>query len=125
VKILFDHGTPAPLRHALKGHFVSTAYEAGWSELDNGALLSVAGNEFDVIVVDRPEHPAATEPRRTPAGDIGFTNNKLARNSNPSRRNLSRNRSIAARRLRRNEILTAIAYALIRSISASETSKLA
>jgi hypothetical protein len=50
VKILFDHGTPAPLRHALKGHSVSTAHEMGWSEVDNGKLLSVAELEFDVIV---------------------------------------------------------------------------
>jgi hypothetical protein len=50
VKILFDHGAPAPLRQALKGHSVSTAYEMGWSELDNGALLSAAETEFDVII---------------------------------------------------------------------------
>jgi predicted nuclease of predicted toxin-antitoxin system len=50
VKILFDHGTPAPLRHALKGHSVSTAHEMGWNEIDNGKLLSVAEIEFDVIV---------------------------------------------------------------------------
>jgi hypothetical protein len=38
VKILFDHGTPAPLRRALIGHVVSTTHEMGWSELDNGSL---------------------------------------------------------------------------------------
>jgi hypothetical protein len=50
VKILFDHGTPAPLRRALSGHFVSTAKEMGWSELDNGGLLSAAEIEFDAII---------------------------------------------------------------------------
>jgi hypothetical protein len=50
VKILFDHGTPAPLRRALSGHSVSTANEMGWSELDNGELLSAAEIEFDVII---------------------------------------------------------------------------
>jgi hypothetical protein len=50
VKILFDHGTPAPLRRALGGHSVSTAAEMGWSEIDNGRLLSVAEIEFDAIV---------------------------------------------------------------------------
>jgi hypothetical protein len=50
VNILFDHGTPAPLRHALHGHSVSTAHEMGWSEIDNGALLSAAEIEFDVLV---------------------------------------------------------------------------
>jgi len=50
VKILFDHGTPAPLRRALSGHSVSTANEMGWSEIDNGRLLSAAEIEFDVII---------------------------------------------------------------------------
>jgi Domain of unknown function (DUF5615) len=50
VKILFDHGTPAPLRRALSGHSVSTANEMGWSEIDNGKLLSAAEIEFDVII---------------------------------------------------------------------------
>jgi hypothetical protein len=50
VRILFDHGTPAPLRRALIGHSVSTANEMGWSELDNGELLSAAENQFDAIV---------------------------------------------------------------------------
>ncbi|MGA3310415.1 MAG: DUF5615 family PIN-like protein [Xanthobacteraceae bacterium] len=50
MKILFDHGTPAPLRRALSGHSVSTANEMGWSEIDNGRLLSAAEIEFDVII---------------------------------------------------------------------------
>jgi hypothetical protein len=50
VKILFDHGTPSPLRHALSRHSVSTANEMGWSEIDNGRLLSVAEIEFDAII---------------------------------------------------------------------------
>jgi hypothetical protein len=29
MKILFDHGTPAPLRRQLAGHEISTAYEMG------------------------------------------------------------------------------------------------
>jgi hypothetical protein len=33
MKIFFDQGTPAPLRHALKGHTVATAYELGWAGL--------------------------------------------------------------------------------------------
>jgi hypothetical protein len=42
VKILFDQGTPVPLRRALPGHDVSTAYEMGWSTLMNGELLAAA-----------------------------------------------------------------------------------
>lgn len=42
MKILFDQGTPAPLRDALIGHTVETAYERGWSRLSNGELLALA-----------------------------------------------------------------------------------
>jgi hypothetical protein len=50
MKILFDHGTPAPLRRALAGHTVSTAYEMGWTALDNGALLKAAETDFEALI---------------------------------------------------------------------------
>jgi hypothetical protein len=51
VKVLFDQGTPVPLRRLLVSHLVSTAYEKGWSTLRNGDLLRVAeGDLFDVLV---------------------------------------------------------------------------
>jgi hypothetical protein len=40
--ILFDNGTPAPLRHALKGHVVVEAIERGWDRLLNGELIAAA-----------------------------------------------------------------------------------
>ena len=39
MKILFDQGTPAPLRQHLPGHEVATAFELGWNTLRNGELL--------------------------------------------------------------------------------------
>jgi predicted nuclease of predicted toxin-antitoxin system len=42
MKILFDQGTPVPLRRSLQEHEVTTAYEAGWSNLSNGNLLNAA-----------------------------------------------------------------------------------
>ena len=49
--ILFDHSTPAPLRHALKGHLVVEAVERGWERLVNGALLDAAEAEgFELFV---------------------------------------------------------------------------
>jgi len=42
MRILLDQGTPAPLREALAGHSVETAYELGWSRLSNGDLLAAA-----------------------------------------------------------------------------------
>ena len=40
--ILFDQGTPVPLRRSLSNHLVSTAYELGWSTVTNGALIHLA-----------------------------------------------------------------------------------
>jgi hypothetical protein len=42
VRILFDQGTPVPLRDALQDHEISTSYELGWSKLENGDLLDAA-----------------------------------------------------------------------------------
>ena len=42
MQVLFDQGTPAPLRAFLLSHQVSTAYERGWSTLKNGELLQAA-----------------------------------------------------------------------------------
>jgi len=42
VRVLFDQGTPAPLRQFLTQHEVTTAYERGWSQLKNGKLLDAA-----------------------------------------------------------------------------------
>jgi len=50
VNILFDQGTPAPLRRSLVPHVVSTAYEMGWSNLENGDLLERAEGAFDLLV---------------------------------------------------------------------------
>lgn len=45
MKILFDQGTPAPLRRYLAEHEVDLAFERGWSKLSNGDLLFAAENE--------------------------------------------------------------------------------
>jgi predicted nuclease of predicted toxin-antitoxin system len=50
MRVLFDQGTPAPLRLFLSGHEVSTAHELGWSDLKNGELLSAAEAKFDVFI---------------------------------------------------------------------------
>jgi hypothetical protein len=50
MRILFDQGTPAPLRRVLAGHAVSTAFEMGWAALGNGALVEAAEASFDVLV---------------------------------------------------------------------------
>ena len=50
MRVLFDQGTPAPLRRALTNHQISTAHEMGWAELDNGRLLAAAESAFDALV---------------------------------------------------------------------------
>lgn len=51
MRVLFDQGTPAPLRFLLPDHEISTAYERGWSTLKNGELLTAAqGQGFQVLV---------------------------------------------------------------------------
>ena len=51
MKILFDHGTPAPLRRDLHGHAVDTAKERGWDRLGNGDLLDVAEIEgYELLI---------------------------------------------------------------------------
>lgn len=51
MRVLFDQGTPVPLREFLPQHEVVTAYERGWSTLKNGELLDAAEREgFEVFV---------------------------------------------------------------------------
>lgn len=56
--ILFDQGTPVPLRSFLLGHVVETAYERGWSELSNGELLAAAeAAAFDLLLTTDRDLP--------------------------------------------------------------------
>ena len=51
MRILFDQGTPVPLRKYLTEHSVTTAYEEGWSNLSNGDLLKSAEDKGYQIFV--------------------------------------------------------------------------
>jgi predicted nuclease of predicted toxin-antitoxin system len=51
MRILFDHGTPAPLRDFLTEHTVMEAKVQGWDTFQNGDLLIAADAAgFDVLV---------------------------------------------------------------------------
>ena len=51
MRVLFDNGTPRPLRRRLFGHQVETARERGWDTLANGALLGQAeAAGFEVLI---------------------------------------------------------------------------
>ena len=49
--VLFDHGTPAPIRSFLEGHLVKRTQDMGWDRLTNGELIDAAeANGFDLIL---------------------------------------------------------------------------
>ena len=51
MRVLFDQGTPLPLRRHLHPHQVDSAAELGWSELENGELLHQAESaEYDALI---------------------------------------------------------------------------
>ena len=51
MKVLFDQGTPVPLRRYLHPHVVDTADERGWSRLQNGDLLDQAeASQYDAFI---------------------------------------------------------------------------
>lgn len=50
MRILFDQGTPVPLRRHLARHSISTAFEMGWSRIENGDLLDVAEPGFALFI---------------------------------------------------------------------------
>ena len=48
--ILFDHGAPQGVAHALRTHTVVAAQARGWDKLTNGALLAAAEQAaFDLL----------------------------------------------------------------------------
>jgi len=57
MKILFDQGTPAPLRRHLAEHDVKTAFEHGWSRLQNGALLDAAERDGFELLITTDRNP--------------------------------------------------------------------
>ena len=51
MRVLFDQGTPVPLRQHLAAHQVATTFEFGWNNLKNGELLQQSEESgFSVLV---------------------------------------------------------------------------
>ena len=51
MRVLFDQGTPVPLKGLLTQHEVVTAHERGWSTPKNGELLDSAEYEGFAVIV--------------------------------------------------------------------------
>jgi hypothetical protein len=50
MRVLFDQGTPVPLRTFLIRHTVTTVYEKGWRRTRNGDLLNLAEQQqFEIF----------------------------------------------------------------------------
>lgn len=50
MRVLFDHNLSRKLRQYLSAHEVVLAKETGWDDIDNGELLAVAQQTFDVLL---------------------------------------------------------------------------
>jgi hypothetical protein len=51
MRIIFDQGTPVPIRSYLELHTVRTAAQQGWDKLTNGDLLTAAEEAgFDLLL---------------------------------------------------------------------------
>ena len=51
MRILFDQGTPRPLRRHLTGHSVDTTFRLGWARLSNGDLLDRAEEQgYELLI---------------------------------------------------------------------------
>jgi len=50
MRILLDESVPEKLGKLLVGHSFSTVQRQGWTSVNNGLLLSLAKDEFDVLL---------------------------------------------------------------------------
>jgi len=51
MRVLFDQGTPVPIKRYLTGHEVTLSVDAGWDRLRNGELLDAAEKDgFDLLL---------------------------------------------------------------------------
>ena len=58
MRILFDHGTPRPLRAAFPDDVVEFAADRGWERLRNGVLIATAeGDGFEVLITTDQSMP--------------------------------------------------------------------
>ena len=56
MRVLFDQGTPVPLRRFLNSHTVTTVYEKGWGSIGNGDLLRLADQEMFEVLLTTDQH---------------------------------------------------------------------
>lgn len=52
MKVLLDECLPKKLKGEVNAEFVTTVPEAGWASIQNGALLRLAEQQFDVFLTN-------------------------------------------------------------------------
>lgn len=52
MKVLIDECLPKKLKREVNAEFVRTVPEVGWASIQNGALLRLAEQEFDVFLTN-------------------------------------------------------------------------
>ena len=50
MRVVCDTCVPRPLRKSLPGHDIKTTQEMGWDRLQNGELIQIAEEGFDVLI---------------------------------------------------------------------------
>ena len=50
MRLLLDESLPWRLARLMVGHYVTPVQRAGWSGLENGALLQAASTTFDALI---------------------------------------------------------------------------
>jgi hypothetical protein len=78
MRIIFDQGTPIPLRDHLHPHSVVTAFELGWSTMKNGELLNSAEDFVRSINYNRPADAISARCFRPEASDSCSNDDQLA-----------------------------------------------
>ena len=80
MRLLFDQGTPGPLRRHLAGHSVDTVADRGWSDLDNGELIEKAEEDgYQVLITTDQNMRYQQNPQRPPARSRGAALHGMAR----------------------------------------------
>jgi hypothetical protein len=51
VKVIFDENVPLPLQQFLVGHTVTTVQLQGWAGIENGDLIKLVDDKFDVLLL--------------------------------------------------------------------------
>ena len=109
MKVLFDQGTPVPLRNCLEEHEVDTLWEKGWSEKSNGELLDLAEFEgFGVLVTTDQSLCHQQNMTMRNVAVVVLLGYKVDRDSAKNHRNSKRDKQCDARRCRRNFSLRSV-----------------